>query len=166
MQSSRLAAYILGMSKTWDDSQHPRGHGARFTDKINSDPERGLGEPSVLRETQRRLRGHNFYPQDVATWPPLGATEEIPIADHPFAAHYFVAGSDWYICELDQVTGEAFGFADMGYGGGEFGYIDMPALEGLRVAPSGFPQIIERDLDFKPGTRAKDVIEQYRAVSA
>ena len=166
MRSPPHAAYIVGMSKTWDDGEHPRGQGARFTDKINSSPELGLGGTSVLRETQRRLRGHDFYPRNVAGWPALGTTEEIPIAEHPFAAHYFVAGSDWYICELDTATGEAFGFADMGFGGGEFGYIDMPALETLRVSPHGFPQIIERDLDFKPGTRAKDVLDQYREVPA
>lgn len=67
--------------------------------------------------------------------------------------HYFSAGADWYITELDvscedteanqgQPAGhhQAFGLADLGYGP-EKGYISIPELLENRV---------ELDLHFKP----------------
>jgi len=40
--------------------------------------------------------------------------------------HYFMGGADWYITEKDINTNQiqAFGFADLGYGG-ELGYISL-----------------------------------------
>lgn len=79
-------------------------------------------------DTQREVRGHDFYPADVVSWPGLYETDNgSAVAEKPFVAHYFHGGMDWYIAEIDQKNGEAFGYVDLGYGG-EFGYIDMQEL--------------------------------------
>ncbi len=151
----------------FNEADHPRGgdptNTGRWSEKGNSAPESILAPPpSPLLETQRRLRGHNFWPRDVHKWPALYSNEGTPLAEQPFVAHYFVGGADWYVSELDHNTGEAFGYADLGFGEGEFGYIDLVELESVHLRPNGFPQVVERDLDFVPGTKAGQVIDKYR----
>ena len=119
-----------------------------------------------LPETQRKLRGHKFFPAEMKKWPAIYANDSTALADVPFVAHYFVGSADWYISEVDQKTGEAFGYADLGLGGGEYGYINLPDLEKQVVRPSGFPQAVERDLGFRSGTKACDVIDKYRDAAA
>lgn len=52
----------------------------------------------------------------------------------------------WYITEWDG-RDEMFGWADLGFGGGEFGYIPLSELENLQRG--GLP-LVERDLYFRP----------------
>lgn len=53
----------------------------------------------------------------------------------------------WYLTEYDPSDGQAFGWADLGMGGGELGYINIPELEGANKR--GLP-LVERDLYWKP----------------
>ena len=53
--------------------------------------------------------------------------------------HYFKGGADWYITESNNM--ESFGYADLGMGGGELGYIPIAEL----IANN-----IELDLYFTP----------------
>lgn len=61
--------------------------------------------------------------------------------------HYFTQGCDWYVTERDQETEQlqAFGMADLGYGG-ELGYISIVEL--LECGA-------ELDLHWKPKTLAQ-----------
>lgn len=122
---------------------------------------------SRLKETKRAHRGHDFYPKaQMPTWPKLYETDGSGLADKPFVAHYFAGSCDWYIAEFDPETGEAFGWAELFPGGGEYGYIDLRELEATSVPialdRATFYHVVERDLDFEPGTLARDVIPKYR----
>ena len=70
---------------------------------------------------------------------------------------------DFYIAEYDPKENEAFGYSDLGLGHPEWGYIPLGDVEELR-GQFGLP--IERDLDFKPGTLAKECIPRYVADAA
>lgn len=59
--------------------------------------------------------------------------------------HYFIGGCDWHITEIDPVTREAFGQADLGYGP-ELGYISIPEL---------LENNVEIDLYFEPRSLAE-----------
>ena len=126
-----------------------------------------VGRPD---ETLRAVRGHDFFPNDMKDWPDLYATDgDSDLGDKAFVAHYFSPAADWYVCEIDSETLEGFGYADLGVGGGEFGYFDLKEMESASTfgfSPgSRFPSIVERDLHFKAGTKAKDVIEKYKPVA-
>lgn len=160
-----------GMSTTFNPVDHPRGgnpaNTGEFSSKDNSGFEGSLPLPGDvnridLPETNKSRRGHKFYPSSITKWPALYSTEDIPLGEKPLHAHYFVSGCDWYIAEFDPETGIAFGYADLGFGGGEFGEIYLPELEAVVARPSGFPQVVERELDFKEGTQVQVVLPQYR----
>ncbi|MDQ0769572.1 hypothetical protein QF031_002321 [Pseudarthrobacter defluvii] len=70
---------------------------------------------------------------------------------------------DRYIAEYDPKENEAFGYSDLGLGHGEWGYIPIGDVEELR-GQFGLP--IECDLDFKPGTPAKECIPRHIADDA
>lgn len=97
-------------------------------------------------ETLRRRRGHNFFPPkaDAKKIPAIGTTDGQGDAAIVHL-HFFTASGDWYITEADFETGEAFGWADLGYG--EWGYMNLVEMESVYVPPFG---IIERDLDWTP----------------
>jgi hypothetical protein len=102
-------------------------------------------------ETLRRRRGHNFYPPKTiaSKVPALGATDN-PDTDSDEAIvhlHYFSPTADWYVTEADFETGEAFGWAELLPGCGEWGYMSLPEMEGVYLHPFG---IIERDLYWEP----------------
>jgi len=104
-----------------------------------------------LKETQRRRRGHNFYPPQALRRkvPPLYGTEEVKAADKTVWIHYFGwSNADWYITEVDWKTGRAFGYADLGLGCGEWGYIDLIELEAVNAGPFG--SCPERDKWWEP----------------
>ncbi|MEH0110625.1 DUF2958 domain-containing protein [Tersicoccus sp. MR15.9] len=138
----------------------PNHTGGRFAETAHTEADLTLTAPRpVLTETLRERRGHDFYPTEASSWPALYATDGTSgIEDKPFVAHYFRAGADWYVAEFDPVEREAFGYADLGLGHGEYGYIALDELEQLDVDGA----VVERDLDFVPGTRAYECIEKYR----
>lgn len=99
----------------------------------------------ALTETLKTRRGHKFYP-DLSPVPDL--YEQDGKGKEAVAhIHYFCAAGDWWITEIDKNTGQAFGWADLGFGG-EFGYIFLPELE--QVLQYHGLVIVERDLDFEP----------------
>lgn len=113
--------------------------------------------PVKFTETQRKTRGHNFYaPKAVmAKVPGLGATNDVPLEDKKFHLHYFTGGAaNWYIAEVDQKTGRAFGLMDpSGRGDGSWGYISLPDLEAVHLGRNLSP-VVERDCYFSQGNLA------------
>ncbi|GAA2732192.1 DUF2958 domain-containing protein [Streptomyces nogalater] len=110
-------------------------------------------EVTLTPEVWRRERGHAFYPAAKALHaiPSLYGTDGTPGEHKTVHAHYFAAWGDWYIVEFDHASGKAFGWARLGADDsqGEWGYIDLPALESFRSA-RGLPNFVERDLSFTP----------------
>lgn len=112
---------------------------------------------SPFPEINREVRGHRFYPTDTEreSIPALYATEDVALRDKIAHARYFVRGGfgEWYIFELeqrDETRQLAFGMCDLGYTA-ELGYVDLIALESLRVErPDGSIAIVERDTDWTP----------------
>ena len=102
-----------------------------------------------FRDTQREHRGHDFLPP-AGTVPPLGATEELPLADKIIACRYFCAAGDWWIAEMDPADGLAFGYAKLAAypDAAEWGYVDLAELEALNLADGLV--IAERDLHWEP----------------
>lgn len=112
-------------------------------------------QPGALPETQRRRRGHGFYPTKGAGLPALGATSDVPEAEHVVRAHYFGPSQDWWLVEYDPATGDAFGFGFVNLGdpqNAEWGSVSLVELEAINHRPEGFPLdvIIERDCHWTP----------------
>jgi Protein of unknown function (DUF2958) len=105
-----------------------------------------------MNETQRARRGHAFLPPKavLSKIPALYATEKTDPDDKIIHAHYFSAGSDHYVAELDPETGEAFGYARLAAfpEGAEWGYFDLSELE--QVNAHGGLVIVERDCHWQP----------------
>lgn len=112
--------------------------------------------PSPFPEINREVRGHRFYPTDAEreSIPALYATESVPLRDKIVHMRYFVRNGfgAWHVFELEDgdITRQlAFGMCDLGHR--ELGYVDLVALESLRVErPDGSLAIVERDLNWKP----------------
>ena len=66
--------------------------------------------------------------------PRLYETENVPLNEKLIYLHFFIGGSDWYICEFD---GEDlfFGFAILNndYQMAEWGYISFHELKSLKI---------------------------------
>ncbi len=107
----------------------------------------------MLQDTQRARRGHDFFVWSESI-PALYNTENVPTRDKTVWVHYFGPSQDWYIVEVDQDTGLAFCYADLGFGSGEWGYVDLTELEAVNVH-NGLV-VIERDCYWTP-VSASDV---------
>jgi hypothetical protein len=96
-----------------------------------------------------RRRGHRFAPPKAIAKriPALYATENTPLTSKTIYLHYFVGGADWYVAELDSDTGEAFGWAEIIPGGGEWGSFHLPQLADV-LLDGWLP--IDRDLYWEP----------------
>lgn len=107
-----------------------------------------LFDTEQIRQVDRR-RGHKFRPPKAVLRriPALYATEQVPTPDKTVWLHFFVASADWYVVELDRDTGEAFGWAELLPGGGEWGYTRLPDL-GTVLVHGRMP--VERDLYWTP----------------
>jgi hypothetical protein len=95
-----------------------------------------------------KVRGHDLWPATVARKVPALYSQEKekdPTAWVKLFSPY--TNAVWYITEYDPSSKEAFGWADLGMGGGELGYISIRELEGLNK--KGLP-LVERDLSWKP----------------
>lgn len=79
--------------------------------------------------------------------PELYATEDIPVEAKTVYLHFFIGGSDWYICEYDG-KGLFFGFAILNgdLEMAEWGYISFGELVSIKV--DGWLEI-DRDLHWK-----------------
>ena len=112
-----------------------------------------------MDETRRRLRGHAFTPPKAILnrIPPLNATDGTPAADKLIHAHYFSAGTDFYLAELEQREQDghwiAYGYAvHAGHPeGAEWGYSDLTEMEASRGrSGQGLPLLTERDMGWQP----------------
>jgi hypothetical protein len=114
-------------------------------------------------ETLRRRRGHNFYPPkaDAKKVPALGANDkpDMDVDDAVAVLHYFTASADWYVTEADFETGEAFGWAELLPGCGEWGYMSLPEMEAVYIHPF---TIVERDLYWDPKPMREVLKERAR----
>lgn len=93
------------------------------------------------------VRGHKLMPANIkAKIPNIGGQEHEP--DPMVWVKYFSPYSQavWFVTEFDGQD-EMFGWADLGMGGGELGYISLAELEG--VNRRGLP-LVERDTSFRP----------------
>jgi hypothetical protein len=106
---------------------------------MNDNP---LGTPEIAAVD--KLRGHRFQPpQDVLRRiPALYAEDDVPFDDKVVWLHYF-----GWITEYDPESGLAFGYADLGFGFGEWGSVDLVEMAVITRAPM-IP--IERDMYFTP----------------
>ncbi|GAA4032716.1 hypothetical protein GCM10023063_15050 [Arthrobacter methylotrophus] len=129
-----------------------RGFGVAKAHELELAPKAAPVPPVKLVETQRRIRGHNFFaPKAIMSKvPALGATENVPLEEKKFHLHYFAGGAaNWYIAEVDPATGRAFGLMDpSGRGRGSWGYVDLRELEAVNLG--GF-RVVERDCYFSQG---------------
>jgi hypothetical protein len=96
-------------------------------------------------------------------FPKWGSTAENPASETKVIAKFFnpTGAGTWYAAEYDRVTGDCFGFADLGDPScAELGYFSLAELEGVRVAMG---LTIERDIHFEPGSvTLKDLIDGKR----
>jgi hypothetical protein len=101
-------------------------------------------------EKNRQLRGHKFFPENMAEIPALYSTEEVALRDKIIHLHYFIGDCHWYIAELDPATGLAFGYAILhsDFQDSEWGYSNLFEMETLRLSLGDFDSVIERDLDW------------------
>lgn len=105
-------------------------------------------ETMARRASLDGVRGHKLMPSNVARKiPPIYSQEEVedPIAHVKLFSPY--SNAVWYITEYDPSSKEAFGWADLGMGGGELGYISIRELENIQKG--GLP-MVERDLYWRP----------------
>ncbi|MCU6479017.1 DUF2958 domain-containing protein [Arthrobacter sp. A2-55] len=121
-----------------------------FADELEPE-ESALAAAAKPAETQRRIRGHNFYApkSDRKKIPALGETDGAPFPEKVVHLHYFTGAADWYVTELDPITNEAFGYSDPTGRGGEWGYIPLAELEAVNL---GGYRVVERDCYFTPNT--------------
>ncbi len=91
--------------------------------------------PKAFPEQHHPERGHGFYPPagQLAAIPPLYGSEDVATADKVIHLHYFVRDCDWWVCEYDPATGDAFGYARLRGDdtNAEWGYVNLPELEAL-----------------------------------
>lgn len=128
----------------------------------------GTAEPTpstadgALPETQRRRRGHAFYPpaKVAAPVPALYATEQQPAAEKTLYLHYFGGSYDCWLAEYDPSTGEGFGYVSLGDpDNAEWGYVSLPELEQVNAGLV----IIERDLYWTPTPAGEANLPGWRA---
>lgn len=112
-------------------------------------------------ETNRRLRGHRFYPtaRELAKYPKIYAQDGKGM-DAIVHVHYFGAAGDWWVTEFADdfdTTGEVFGYVRLAGipQGAELGYFDLRELEQtVGRARHGLPVpiYVERDCYWTPKT--------------
>ncbi|WP_328373799.1 DUF4262 domain-containing protein (plasmid) [Streptomyces sp. NBC_00445] len=154
----------------WDGEEvsiyHPDVKQAIFRALV--EPERSAqgGAPARTRppELWREERGHSFYPapEELAEIPGLWATVLEPHEHRVVGLRYVSARGEWYVVEVDDATGQAYGWSCLGgdLSQGRWGLIDLPALESVR--PDGdLSQLVVRDLDFTPDA-ATNVLPEGR----
>lgn len=130
--------------------------------RVKAEPEHsgheGVPERTRPPELWREKRGHSFYPspEELAEVPGLWATVLEPHEHRMVGLRYFSAEGEWYIVEVDDASGQAYGWSCLGGdpSQGQWGVIDLPSLESFR--PDGDPaQLAVRDLAFAPGVAAE-----------
>jgi hypothetical protein len=155
MPEAKCNAPVTGQHRDRETiSRCPRcGPRLRQMDSIDKRHKR-LGSPAKPsrwpEQHNRQRRGHDFYPPETVTVPALGDTDGVDFPEKMLVMHYFVGGSDWWIAEADEDTGEAFGYACLNGDAemAEWGYISLVELERIRVG--ALSAVIERDVAWRP----------------
>ncbi|MBR5951250.1 MAG: glutaredoxin-like protein NrdH, partial [Actinomycetaceae bacterium] len=82
-------------------------------------------------------------------------------------AHIFGPSQDWYISEYDEKTGQAFGWAEVLPGMGEYGYTNLYELSAAQdeLVTQGMPISIELDQYWTPVTFDEAIAQHNRDVS-
>jgi hypothetical protein len=95
-----------------------------------------------------RIRGHRFAPPEATAKkiPLYGTQDNVPFNEQIVHVHYFMGACDWYITEYEPSSGIAYGYADLGFGYGEWGSIYLPELAEYQQTYL----VVERELDWKP----------------
>lgn len=107
-----------------------------------------LNVPAWPAETQRRRRGHDFYPA-AGSLPALYSTDRVKAAEKLIVAHWFIGSADWWAVEADEAEGLLFGYCCLGDPrGAEWGYASLPELEAISVQEG--LAVVERDLHWSP----------------
>lgn len=98
--------------------------------------------------------------QELDLIPKLYETEGVPIKDKIIHMHFFLMGSDWYVCEFDPKEKVFFGFVILGndFHDAEWGYTSLKELEKIHVQHVQ----VDRDLDWKK-QKARDIEKICRA---
>ncbi len=119
----------------------------------------------LFEDPHAKERGHRFFPSPAVLdrIPGLYATEKQPVGERTVHLHYFTSAADFWIVELEQSTGTAFGYVCLGDPSmAEWGSIYLPELQEVYkppelVAPNMIrpPVIVERDLWWTPKPAAK-----------
>lgn len=67
--------------------------------------------------------------------PKLYETESRSLQDKQIHLHFFIGGSDWFICEYDEADELFFGYAILNndYQMAEWGYVSFPELKSIRI---------------------------------
>ncbi|WP_030383013.1 MULTISPECIES: DUF4262 domain-containing protein [unclassified Streptomyces] len=155
----------------WDGEEvsiyHQDVKQAVFRAQVETERSAQGGAPARTRppELWREERGHSFYPapEEVAEIPGLWATVMEPHEHRVVGFRYFSARGEWYVVEVNDATGQAYGWSCLGsdLSQGRWGLIDLPALESFR--PDGdLSHLVVRDLDFTPDFAA-NVLPEGRA---
>jgi len=114
----------------------------------------------LFADRHARERGHRFFPRQsvLKQIPNLYKTDAQPIGSRMVYLHYFSVAADFWIVELDQSTGEGFGYVSLGEPDmAEWGGLSLPELQDIYVpfqlVPPNMirpPIIVERDLYWTP----------------
>ncbi|WP_405759563.1 DUF4262 domain-containing protein [Streptomyces sp. NBC_00073] len=129
--------------------------------RAQPEPERSVQGDAPVRtrppELWREERGHSFYPapEVLAEIPGLWSRVLEPHEHMVVGLRYFSAWGEWYVVEVDDASGGAYGWSCVGgdWSQGRWGRIDLPAMESFR--PDGDPSaLIVRDVGFTPGVAA------------
>ena len=93
----------------------------------------------------------------LASIPRLYQTEDIPLKDKLVHIHFFIGGTDFYICEYNG-TDTFWGFVILNgdYEMAEFGYISFDELKSIRV--NGWQEIdYDRYWQVRPANQVKKI---------
>jgi hypothetical protein len=98
--------------------------------------------------------------EELAKIPTIYSTERTKAEDKVILLHFFIGGSDWYICEYSPDEELYFGFVILNgdLACAEWGYISHKELRDLKI---GFVEV-DRDLFWQP-VRAGEVKEIVEA---
>ncbi|MFI6689480.1 DUF4262 domain-containing protein [Streptomyces sp. NPDC050485] len=154
-----LEAYTVRWDGEGMSVYHPDVEQAVFRAEPESECPAQGGAPVTTwpPELWREERGHDFYvaPEALAEIPGLWATVLVAHEHQVVHLRYFSPWGEWYVVEVDDASGEAYGWSCLGAdrSQGRWGRIDLPAIESS--CPDGdLSQLVVRDVGFRPDVAA------------
>lgn len=101
-------------------------------------------------ETNHSLRGEPFYPRNAHVPPVNRRNDAKPLTDIVIVARYTAGNAVWLVAEADPRDGDAFGWAELVPGGGEWGSFNLREIEALNVPTIAGNVQAYRDHAFTP----------------